>query len=54
VESGNGVIFISSEFDEMVSYCDRILVLKKGKIDSIVDCCKEENISKEMLLEKIQ
>jgi hypothetical protein len=38
----------------MVSFCDRILVLKKGKIDSIVDCCKEVNISKEMLLEKIQ
>ena len=53
-ESGNGVIFVSSEFDEMVSFCDRILVLKKGEVDSIVDCGKEANISEEMLLEKIQ
>jgi len=54
VESGNGVIFISSEFNEMVSFCDRILVLKKGEINSIIDCRKEVNISEEMLLKKIQ
>ncbi len=54
VESGNGVIFISSEFSEMVSFCDRILVLKKGEIESIIDCRKEVNISEEMVLEKIQ
>lgn len=54
VESGNAVIFISSEFDEMVSFCDRIMILKKGEIESIVDCHKEANISEEMLLEKIQ
>ncbi|UCB46849.1 MAG: sugar ABC transporter ATP-binding protein [Spirochaetota bacterium] len=54
VESGNGVIFVSSEFDELVSFCDRILVLKKGEVDSIVDCGIEANMSEEILLEKIQ
>jgi ribose transport system ATP-binding protein len=53
-ESGNGVIFVSSEFDEMVSFCDRILILKKGEVYSIVDFGEEADISEEMLLEKIQ
>jgi ribose transport system ATP-binding protein len=53
-EAGNGVIFVSSEFDELVSSCDRILVLKKGDIDSIVDCGSEAAVSEEILLEKIQ
>ncbi|ADA67767.1 ABC transporter related protein [Thermotoga petrophila RKU-10] len=31
-DKGKGVIFISSDFSELVGVCDRILILKKGKI----------------------
>jgi ABC-type sugar transport system ATPase subunit len=32
VEEGRSVIFISSDFDELVNMCDRIIVLKRGVI----------------------
>lgn len=50
---GNGAIFISSELDELAKYCDRILVLKKGKIIDEIDS-REKMITEEMLLRKIQ
>jgi len=50
---GNGAIFISSELEELTKYCDRILILKKGKIIDELDS-KEKMITEEMLLRKIQ
>ncbi|BBJ27379.1 sugar ABC transporter ATP-binding protein [Athalassotoga saccharophila] len=32
VEEGRSVIFISSDFDELVNMCDRIIVLRKGVV----------------------
>ena len=32
VEEGKSVIFISSDFNELVNMCDRVVVLRKGKI----------------------
>lgn len=32
VEDGKGVIFISSDFNELVNMCDKVIVLRKGKI----------------------
>ena len=31
-ESGTGVLFISSEIEEALGVCDRVLVVQKGKI----------------------
>ncbi len=50
---GNGVIFISSELNELAKYCDRILILKKGEIIDELDS-KGKMITEEMLLRKIQ
>jgi ABC-type sugar transport system ATPase subunit len=40
-DAGNGVIFISSELDEMASYCDRIIILRKGEIVDIGNLAEE-------------
>ena len=53
-EAGNGVIFISSELDEMAANCDRILVLKKGEIVDTIDCNRRNDVSEEMLAGAIQ
>jgi len=37
VAEGAGVIFISSEWEELVGMCDRIMVMSQGQIESIVD-----------------
>ena len=34
--SGQSVIFISSNVDEMIGMCDRIICLRDGKINSII------------------
>ncbi|MBC7333088.1 MAG: sugar ABC transporter ATP-binding protein [Actinobacteria bacterium] len=52
--SGGGVIFISSELDELAKYCHRILVLKRGVITEVVDCEGGRAISEEALLKMIQ
>jgi ribose transport system ATP-binding protein len=53
-DAGNGVVFISSELDEIVSYCDRIIILKKGEITDMLDCNKRSDISEELLTKMIQ
>ena len=53
-DSGNGVIFISSELDEMASHCDRIIILRKGEIVDTVDCNRDSTVSEEMLARMIQ
>ena len=44
VESGVGVIIISSELPEIVGLCDRIAVFNEGKITGILekDATQEE------------
>ena len=36
-DGGIGIIFISSELPELLSVCDRIIVINTGKIASILD-----------------
>ena len=36
-EEGKGVIFISSEFSEMVAVCNRVIVLQEGRLVGEVD-----------------
>ena len=50
VENGNGAIFISSEFNEIVDFCDSIYVLNHGKIEKYID----EKITEEELLYFVQ
>jgi len=54
VSEGNSVIFISSELDEIASICDRILILKKGKVTQEIDNYIEDGITEEALLRMIQ
>ena len=52
-DEGNGVIFISSELDEMASSCDRIIILRKGEIVDTLDC-NQSSVSEETLARMIQ
>jgi ribose transport system ATP-binding protein len=36
-DEGKGVILISSELTEVLALCDRIVVLREGRVDAIVD-----------------
>lgn len=49
VKAGKGVFVISSELDEIMGLCDRILVLRKGRIAGELD---HSEFAKEALLEK--
>lgn len=49
VKSGKGIFVISSELDEIMGLCDRIIVLRKGKIAGEID---HTEFTKEALLER--
>ena len=51
-DQGNSAIFVSSELQEMLAVCDRIYVLKRGKI--INELRHEEIESEEVLQNEIQ
>ncbi|HEY60288.1 MAG TPA: sugar ABC transporter ATP-binding protein [Anaerolineae bacterium] len=51
---GNGVIIVSSEMAELAELCDRILVLRRGKIIQEIDNMPEKKVTEEMLLRAIQ
>jgi len=36
-DRGTAVLMVSSELRELIGLCDKILVLKKGKLEDIVD-----------------
>lgn len=44
---GNGILFISSEIEELVGMCDRILVMRNGQI---VDRFEKEDFDAERIL----
>jgi len=46
-ERGVAVIVVSSELDELFSLCDRIAVLRKGRIDAVLD---RAEFSKEVIM----
>lgn len=50
---GNGVILVSSEMEELADLCDRVLVLRRGKISGELDC-RTQQVSEEVLMHAIQ
>ena len=53
VDRGNAAIFVSSELEEIASFCDRTLVIRKGEVSAAVRN-REESVSEETLLHKVQ
>jgi ribose transport system ATP-binding protein len=51
VEQGYGVVFVSSEYAEIGSFCDVIYVVHKGQISSRIE---DEKLSEEQLLAAVQ
>lgn len=51
-DEGNGVVLISSELAELMAVCDRIIVMKKGKITG--ELSREEIKSEEVIQHAIQ
>ena len=49
-EKGVGIIFISSEFQELVGMCDRILLIREGRQIGILD---GNRATEEMILQAI-
>ncbi|MEN6364688.1 MAG: sugar ABC transporter ATP-binding protein [Rectinema sp.] len=47
---GGGVVFVSSEFNEISSFCDVVYVMKKGRITGVV----KEFMSEERLMQMVQ
>lgn len=52
--SGNGVILVSSDMDEIASLCDRVLVLHDGTIMQELERTETVSFSEEMLMGAIQ
>jgi ribose transport system ATP-binding protein len=50
---GDSVILVSSEMDELAAICDRILILRRGKLVDEIDCQKTV-VSEEVLMKAIQ
>jgi ribose transport system ATP-binding protein len=42
-DEGKGVILISSELTEVLALCDRIVVLREGRVDAVVDRSRVES-----------
>jgi ribose transport system ATP-binding protein len=53
VDRGNAAIFVSSELEEIASFCDRTLVIRKGEVTASVSN-REELPSEETLLHLVQ
>ncbi|MDD5659306.1 MAG: sugar ABC transporter ATP-binding protein, partial [Actinomycetota bacterium] len=49
-ESGKGVILVSSELSELLENCDRILILKDGKIKTEIGHADIKKMNEEDLL----
>jgi ribose transport system ATP-binding protein len=49
-EKGNGVLLVSSEFNELVTFCDSIYIMKKGQVTDFLT----EHLSEDDLLYKVQ
>lgn len=49
-EKGNGVLFVSSEFNEIANFCDSIYIMKRGSITDFLS----EKVNEDDLLYKVQ
>lgn len=52
-DQGNAIILVSSEMEELVDLCDRVLVMQKGRITKEFDCNKDR-VNEEFLMRAIQ
>jgi ribose transport system ATP-binding protein len=52
--AGHAAIFISSEFEQLAAICDRVLVMKKGRLTGEMDRARGDLITEESLLGVIQ
>lgn len=48
-DSGSGILLVSSEFDHLSKVCDKVLIMKKGKVTKILEK-GEDDISENALL----
>ncbi len=53
-ESGNAVLLVSSEFEELAALCDRVLVLSRGSVVGELDRRRGDEISEASLLRAVQ
>lgn len=53
-DAGNGVVFISSELEQLAALCDRVLILRKGQVAGEVIAGQAPVITEEFLLSAIQ
>jgi ribose transport system ATP-binding protein len=54
VVEGNGAVFVSSELEEMAEFCDRILIMQKGRIVQDIYNDEKCRVKEEDLLKMIQ
>ncbi|HVP20156.1 MAG TPA: sugar ABC transporter ATP-binding protein [Spirochaetia bacterium] len=53
VDRGNAAIFVSSELEEIGSFCDRTLVIRRGEVTSSISN-RDASVSEETLLHLVQ
>ena len=53
VDRGNAAVFISSELEEIATFCDRTLIVRKGEVARSVSN-REESVSEESLFHLVQ
>lgn len=53
-DQGNGVLLVTSEMDEMARLCDRVLVLKQGRVHQVIERVTGAEITEHTLSEIIQ
>ncbi len=53
-DAGNAVVFVDSELAQLATICDRILVLRRGRIAGELSAAAGEEISEEVLHRAIQ
>jgi ribose transport system ATP-binding protein len=52
--SGSGVLFVSSEFEELAALCERVLILHRGAVVAELDRRRGDEISEASLLHAVQ
>ncbi|HEB32743.1 MAG TPA: sugar ABC transporter ATP-binding protein, partial [Spirochaetes bacterium] len=48
-QSGKGIIMISSELPEIIGLSDRIMVMRRGRIEDIIDQHEKESSEEEVM-----
>lgn len=54
VGAGNGALIISSELGEIASFCDRVLIVRRGEVVDTLENNEESNLTEDYLLKLVQ